>query len=103
MGRSRRGAGGRPGLAAAHRHPRRARTGGRLRGNAGTRGDAAMKLRNVIAMARKEVRHLVRDARSLALMFLLPAMMLFIYGYAIRLDIVHAPIGLLQEDLDAPS
>ncbi len=62
-----------------------------------------MKLRNVTAMARKEVRHLVRDVRSLALMFLLPAMMLFIYGYAIRLDIVHAPIGLLQEDLDGQS
>jgi ABC-2 type transport system permease protein len=62
-----------------------------------------MKARNVLAMARKEVRHLLRDARSLALMFLLPAMMLFIYGYAIRLDVVHAPIGLLQESQDAQS
>jgi ABC-2 type transport system permease protein len=62
-----------------------------------------MRLRNVLAMARKEVRHLVRDARSLALMFLLPAMMLFIYGYAIRLDIQHAPIGILQEDPDGVS
>jgi ABC-2 type transport system permease protein len=59
-----------------------------------------MKARNVLAMARKEVRHLVRDARSLALMFLLPAMMLFIYGYAIRLDISHAPIGILLEEHD---
>jgi ABC-2 type transport system permease protein len=59
-----------------------------------------MKARNVIAMARKEVRHLVRDPRSLALMFLLPAMMLFIYGYAIRLDISHAPIGILLEEHD---
>ncbi|HKB54791.1 MAG TPA: ABC transporter permease [Ramlibacter sp.] len=57
-----------------------------------------MKLRNVLAMARKEVRHLVRDVRSLALMFLLPAMMLFIYGYAIRLDVSHAPIGVLLEE-----
>jgi ABC-2 type transport system permease protein len=62
-----------------------------------------MKPGNVLAMARKEVRHLLRDVRSLALMFLLPAMMLFIYGYAIRLDIVHAPIGLLQEAQDAQS
>lgn len=59
-----------------------------------------MKLANVLAMARKEVRHLVRDARSLAQMFLLPAMMLFVYGYAIRLDVVHAPIGVLQEAHD---
>jgi ABC-2 type transport system permease protein len=60
-----------------------------------------MKLGNVLAMAHKEVRHLVRDVRSLALMFLLPAIMLFIYGYAIRLDIVEAPIGLLVEAHDA--
>jgi ABC-2 type transport system permease protein len=60
-------------------------------------------MRNVWAMARKEVRHLVRDARSLALMFLLPAMMLFIYGSAIRLDIRDAPIGLLEESRDPPS
>jgi ABC-2 type transport system permease protein len=59
-----------------------------------------MRARNVLAMARKEVRHLVRDARSLALMFLLPAMMLLIYGYAIRLDIKEAPIGLLVEAHD---
>lgn len=59
-----------------------------------------MKLHRVRAMARKEVRHLLRDARSLALMFLLPAMMLLIYGYGIRLDLVHAPIGLLQEGQD---
>lgn len=62
-----------------------------------------MNLRNVLAVARKEVRHLLRDVRSLAQMFLLPAMMLFIYGYAIRLDVVHAPIGLLQEAQDGPS
>ena len=62
-----------------------------------------MRPRNVVAMARKETRHLLRDARSLALMFLLPAMMLFIYGYAIKLDIVDAPIGLLQEANDARS
>jgi ABC-2 type transport system permease protein len=62
-----------------------------------------MNVRNVLAVARKEVRHLVRDVRSLAQMFLLPAMMLFIYGYAIRLDVVDAPIGLLQEAQDAPS
>lgn len=60
-----------------------------------------MKAANVLAMAHKEVRHLVRDVRSLALMFLLPAMMLFIYGYAIRLDIMEAPIGLLVEAHDA--
>lgn len=62
-----------------------------------------MNFARVLAMGGKEVRHLVRDPRSLALMFLLPAMMLFIYGYGIRLDIRNAPIGILQEAPDAQS
>ncbi len=62
-----------------------------------------MKPRRVLAMAAKEVRHLLRDPRSLALMFLLPAMMLLIYGYGIRLDLRQAPIGLLQEGPDLAS
>lgn len=62
-----------------------------------------MNLMRVLTMARKEVRHLRRDPRSLALMFLLPAMMLFIYGYGIRLDLRNAPVGLLQESPDAQS
>ncbi|MFC5499719.1 ABC transporter permease [Caenimonas terrae] len=62
-----------------------------------------MNLHRVLTVAAKEVRHLLRDPRSLALMFLLPAMMLFIYGYGIRLDLRQAPIGLLQEAQDADS
>jgi ABC-2 type transport system permease protein len=54
-------------------------------------------------MARKETWHLLRDARSLALMFLMPTIMLFLYGYAIRLDIMEAPIGILQESADVAS
>lgn len=59
-----------------------------------------MKLQNIRAMARKEWWHLLRDPRSLGMMFLLPTMMLFLYGYAIRLDIMEAPIGILQESRD---
>jgi len=62
-----------------------------------------MNWRNVRAMVGKEARHLLRDPRSLALMFLMPTLMLFLYGYAIRLDIMHAPIGILQESSDAAS
>ncbi|HUJ00260.1 MAG TPA: ABC transporter permease [Usitatibacter sp.] len=62
-----------------------------------------MRWSNVRAMAIKESRHLRRDARSLALMFLMPTIMLFLYGYAIRLDIMDAPIGVLQESHDLAS
>jgi len=62
-----------------------------------------MRWASVRAMARKETWHLLRDARSLALMFLMPTIMLFLYGYAIRLDIMAAPVGILQEAGDLAS
>ena len=62
-----------------------------------------MNLQHVRAMARKEWWHLLRDPRSLALMLLMPAMLLFLFGYAIRLDVTEAPIGVLQESNDAVS
>ncbi len=49
------------------------------------------------AMARKEWRHLLRDPRSLALMLLMPTMLLFLFGWAIRLDVTEAPLGILDE------
>jgi ABC-2 type transport system permease protein len=54
-------------------------------------------------MARKEWRHLLRDPGSLAMLALMPVMLLFIFGYAIRLDVEEAPIGVLQESPDALS
>jgi ABC-2 type transport system permease protein len=62
-----------------------------------------MRLQHVRAMARKEWWHLLRDPRSLALILLMPTMLLFLFGYAIRLDISEAPIGVLQESHDASS
>jgi ABC-2 type transport system permease protein len=52
-------------------------------------------------MARKEWWHLLRDPRSLALILLMPSMLLFLFGYAIRLDLQHAPIAIVQESRDA--
>ena len=62
-----------------------------------------MKLQHVRAMARKEWWHLLRDPRSLAFILLMPLMLLFLFGYAVRLDITEAPIGVLQETRDAQS
>jgi len=59
-----------------------------------------MRLQHVRAMARKEWWHLFRDPRSLALILLMPTMLLFLFGYAIRLDITEAPVGVLQESHD---
>lgn len=54
-------------------------------------------------MARKEWWHLLRDPRSLGLILLMPTLLLFLFGYAIKLDITDAPLGLLQESRDAAS
>jgi len=62
-----------------------------------------MNLQHIGAMARKEWWHLLRDPRSLAMILLMPMMLLFLFGYAIRLDINHAPIGVVQESRDAAS
>ena len=59
-----------------------------------------MKFQHVRAMARKEWWHLLRDPRGLAMILLMPTMLLFLFGYAIRLDIVEAPIGVLQQSHD---
>jgi len=62
-----------------------------------------MRLQHVRAMARKEWWHLLRDPRSLGLILLMPTMLLFLFGYAIRLDIIEAPIGMLQQNTDSAS
>lgn len=60
-----------------------------------------MRLQHVRAMARKEWWHLLRDPRSLALILLMPTMLLFLFGYALRLDITELPLGVLQHSRDA--
>jgi ABC-2 type transport system permease protein len=60
-----------------------------------------MRLQHVRAMARKEWWHLLRDPRSLALILLMPSMLLFLFGYALRLDIDNLPLGVLQYSHDA--
>jgi ABC-2 type transport system permease protein len=60
-----------------------------------------MRLQHVRAVARKEWWHLLRDPRSLALILLMPSMLLFLFGYALSLDISNLPLGVLQHARDA--
>ena len=50
------------------------------------------------AIARKEVIQLRRDYRSLALAFLLPLLLLIIFGYAISWDIRDIQTGVIDQD-----
>lgn len=57
-----------------------------------------MSLRRILAMARKEVLHIVRDPRSLALALALPLVMLLLFGYALSLDVDQIPMTVIDRD-----
>lgn len=53
-----------------------------------------MRLRGLI---RKETLQIVRDPSSIAIAFVLPLVLLFIFGYGVSLDAYHVPIALVVE------
>lgn len=55
------------------------------------------------AVARKEVLQLSRDGRSLALAFLLPMLLLILFGYAISWDVRDIATAVLDQDRSAES
>ncbi len=57
-----------------------------------------MQLRRLIAVARKEAIQLRRDTRSLILAFLLPVLLLILFGYAITWDVDDIPLAVVDLD-----
>ncbi|HEU0264852.1 MAG TPA: ABC transporter permease, partial [Geobacterales bacterium] len=53
-----------------------------------------MKPQRIMAMARKEFLHLWRDPRSLGLGIAIPMLLLFLFGYALPLDVDRVPFML---------
>ncbi|MEJ2051941.1 MAG: ABC transporter permease [Calditrichota bacterium] len=53
---------------------------------------------NIWTMARKEMIHIRRDPRSIVLLFLLPLIMMMLYGYAINMDLKDVRVGVLDQD-----
>jgi ABC-2 type transport system permease protein len=54
-------------------------------------------------IARKEIYHILRDPRSLLVIFAMPVLMTFLYGFAINLDIETVTIGFIDDDRSARS
>lgn len=55
-------------------------------------------LQRVIALSSKEVRHVVRDRRTLYLALGMPVMLLLLFGYGISFDIERVHVGFLDRD-----
>ena len=61
-----------------------------------------MKLR-IIPVIRKEMIHIIRDPRSLAIIFMMPILMILLFGYAITFDVKNIKIAVLDQDHSAAS
>jgi ABC-2 type transport system permease protein len=61
-------------------------------------GGQALNLSRLLAVARKEVIQLRRDTRSLALAFVLPLVLLVLFGYAITTDVQDISTAVLDRD-----
>ncbi len=50
------------------------------------------------AMLKKESRQIIRDPSTILIAFVLPLILLFLFGYAVNLDTMRTRIGIAQQD-----
>ena len=55
-------------------------------------------LRRMRGLIRKEIAQVVRDPSSILIAFVLPAVLLFLFGYGVSLDANHVRIGVVLEN-----
>ena len=55
-------------------------------------------MRRILAIARKEFIHIMRDQRMLGVILIMPLLQLFLYAYALSFDIKHLPTAALDLD-----
>jgi ABC-2 type transport system permease protein len=56
-----------------------------------------------LAVARKELRQILRDARTLVILLFVPVFFLLLYGYALNWDIRHIRLAVIDRDHSADS
>jgi ABC-2 type transport system permease protein len=59
---------------------------------------SSLALRRTLALADKEVRHVLRDPRTLYLALAMPAVLLLLFGFGISFDLDHLPVAFLDLD-----
>jgi ABC-2 type transport system permease protein len=62
------------------------------------RGGARMRLKGLV---RKEFLQILRDPSSIAIAFLMPVLLLLLFGYGVSLDAEHVPLGIVVENPNA--
>ena len=55
-------------------------------------------LRRILAITRKEIIHIIRDPRSLSIMFMMPVIQLILLGYTATTDVEHLSTAVLDQD-----
>lgn len=50
----------------------------------------------IFSIARKEFLHIIRDPRSLSILFLMPSFQLIMFGYALKMEIQKVNIGIID-------
>ena len=57
-----------------------------------------MSLTRLLAVARKEVVQILRDARSLMIVVLMPVILVLLFGYGVNLDLKGMPVYVVDQD-----
>ena len=60
--------------------------------------DRRAGLRRLKSLVKKEAWQIIRDPSSIAIAFVLPMVLLLIFGYGVSLDATHVPIALVVEN-----
>jgi ABC-2 type transport system permease protein len=58
-------------------------------------------MKALLGLLRKEAYHILRDRRTLAVITLLPVVQVVIFGYAIRTDVDHVRLAIVDQSPDA--
>lgn len=68
-----------------------------MTGRSRTLSPGALRRMRLRGLLRKELLQIVRDPSSIAIAFLLPVVLLLLFGYGVSLDAEHVPLALVVE------